>query len=225
MSTAVWGVEQCSHCLTAYAKFKLLLYLMIAEMSYFIMFWSSKGKALNFDKRLCQSVPLKSTHLLRPSWYTYYIELAEQRKTWFCHDDCEFWCIVRACSWICQLVDVGGGGVAVYIQGQAVFLNCILPLYFSIVFLRGCSLHTGASCMSQLYFLTVLLSSIFSLYFSTVFSYCISLLYFATVFPNRTLPLYFSAVFCHCISQLYFATVVLAVLLRGCSLHTVGHQL
>ena len=32
-------------------------------------------------------------------------------------------------------VDVGGGGVAVYIQRPPpVFLNCILPLFFSTVF-------------------------------------------------------------------------------------------
>ena len=49
-------------------------------------------------------------------------------------------------------VDVGGGGVAVYIQRpQAVYLNCSLQLYFSIVFLN---------CISQLYLSTVFLNII-----------------------------------------------------------------
>ena len=108
--------------------------------------------------------------------------LQKWAKTWFCHDDCEFWCIVRACSWICQRVYVGGGGLAVFIRGApAVFQNCILPLYSSGVFLRVCSLHIGqdTSCISKLYVAAVFLRGC-SLH--TGVANCISKLYFAAVF-------------------------------------------
>ena len=62
-------------------------------------------------------------------------------------------------------VDVGGGGVAVYIQrAPPVFLNCI----FDTVFLNS---------ISQLYFSTVFLNCISQLYFY----HCISEQYFAGV--------------------------------------------
>ena len=150
---------------------------------------------------ICEKLNLL-THSVKVGMLTYFIELAERLKTWFCHDDCEFWCIVRACSWICQQVDVGGGGLAVYIHGQAVFLNCILPLYF---------LAVCCHCISQLYFPTVFLYCILSLYFSAVivFVNCISQLYFVTVYLNCIFLLNFSTVCCHCISQLIFTNAFL----------------
>ena len=87
---------------------------------------------------------------------------------------------------------------------------------------RGCSLHTGASCISQLYFTTVFLNCISQglqftyrgkLYVSTVFLNCTSQQYFFTVFLNCIFLLYLSSVFCHCISQPYFTTVFLSCIL------------
>ena len=146
--------------------------------------------------------------------------LQKWAKTWFCHDDCEFWCIVRACSWICQRVYVGGGGLAVYIRGApAVFLSCILPLYFSWVVIRDFSLQWGKTP-------AVFLNCILPLYFSGVFlrvcslhigqdTSCIYKLYVAAVFL-RDCSLHTGVA--NCISKLYFA----AVFLRSYSLHTGG---